>query len=91
VEEDGNLTRIYNNIARHQGRDVLSTIREQKYLLHHRSHCRYRHRPQSARLVLAQGPSGTYGYNACLNSSRLDGGFSSSNESEGPRPLHQKR
>ncbi len=35
--------------------DVLSTIREQKHLLHHRSHCRYRHRPQSARRVLAQG------------------------------------
>ncbi len=34
---------------------VLSTIREQKHLLHHRSHCRYRHRPQSAPLVLAQG------------------------------------
>ena len=48
-----NLTRIYNNIARHQGSDVLSTIREQKYLLHHRSHCRYRHRPQSAPRVLA--------------------------------------
>jgi hypothetical protein len=25
--------------------DVLSTIREQKHLLHHRSHCCYRHRP----------------------------------------------
>jgi hypothetical protein len=35
--------------------DVLSTIREQKHLLHHRSHCRYRHRPQSAPRVLAQG------------------------------------
>jgi hypothetical protein len=35
--------------------DVLSTSREQKHLLHHRSHCRYRHRPQSARRVLAQG------------------------------------
>jgi hypothetical protein len=35
--------------------DVLSTIREQKYLLHYRSHCRYRHRPQSAPRVLAQG------------------------------------
>ena len=34
--------------------DVLSTIREQKHLLHHRSHCRYRHRPQSAPRVLAQ-------------------------------------
>jgi hypothetical protein len=29
--------------------------REQKHLLHHRSHCRYRHRPQSAPRVLAQG------------------------------------
>jgi hypothetical protein len=36
------------------GSDVLSTIREQKHLLHHRSHCRYHHRPQSARPVLAQ-------------------------------------
>jgi len=36
-------------------RDVLSTIREQKYLLHHRSHCRYRHRPQITASVLAQG------------------------------------
>ena len=35
--------------------DVLSTIGEQKHLLHHRSHCRYRHRPQSAPRVLAQG------------------------------------
>jgi hypothetical protein len=35
-------------------RDVLSTIREQKYLLHHRSHCRYRYRSQSPRRVLAQ-------------------------------------
>jgi hypothetical protein len=35
--------------------DVLSTIREQKHLLHHRSHCRYRHRPQSTRRVLAPG------------------------------------
>ena len=34
---------------------VLPTIREQKHLLHHRSHCRYRHRPQSAPRVLAQG------------------------------------
>jgi hypothetical protein len=33
--------------------DVLSTIREQKHLLYHRSHCRYRHRPQSAPRVLA--------------------------------------
>ena len=33
--------------------DLLSTIREQKHLLHHRSHCRYRHRPQSAPRVLA--------------------------------------
>jgi len=32
--------------------DVLSTIREQKHLLHHRSHCRYRRRPQSAAPVL---------------------------------------
>ena len=38
--------------------DVLSTIREQKHLLHHRSHCRYRHRPQSAPRVLAQGLPG---------------------------------
>jgi hypothetical protein len=30
-------------------------IREQKYLLRHRSHCRYRHRPQIARPVLTQG------------------------------------
>lgn len=35
--------------------DVLSTIREQKHLLHHRSHCRYRHRPQSTPRALAQG------------------------------------
>jgi hypothetical protein len=35
--------------------DVLPTIREQKHLLHHRSHCRYRHRPQIAPRVLAQG------------------------------------
>ena len=35
--------------------DVLSTIREQKHLLHHRSHCRYRDCPQSAPRVLAQG------------------------------------
>ena len=34
--------------------DVLCTIREQKHLLHHRSHCRCHHRPQSARPVLAQ-------------------------------------
>jgi hypothetical protein len=34
--------------------DVLSTIREQKHFLHHRSHCRYRHRAQGARRVLAQ-------------------------------------
>jgi len=33
--------------------DVLSTIREQKHLLHHRSHCRYCHRPQSAPRLLA--------------------------------------
>jgi hypothetical protein len=32
---------------------ALFTIREQKYLLHHRSHCRYRRRPQSASRVLA--------------------------------------
>jgi len=37
------------------GSDVLSTIREQKHLLHHRSHCRYHHRPQSAPRVLTQG------------------------------------
>jgi hypothetical protein len=37
------------------GSDVLCTIREQKHLLHHRSHCRYHHRPQSARPVLAHG------------------------------------
>jgi hypothetical protein len=35
--------------------NVLSTIREQKHLLHHRSHCCYRHRPQSAPRVLTQG------------------------------------
>jgi hypothetical protein len=35
--------------------DVLSTIREQKHFLHHRSHCRYRRHPQSAPPVLAQG------------------------------------
>src|SRR4029453_18093190 len=35
--------------------DVLPTIHEQKHLLHHRSHCCYRHRPQSAPRVLAQG------------------------------------
>ena len=34
--------------------DVLCTNREQKHLLHHRSHCRCHHRPQSARPVLAQ-------------------------------------
>ena len=39
------------------GSDVLSMIREQKHLLHHRSHCRYRHRPQIARPVLTQGLS----------------------------------
>jgi hypothetical protein len=33
---------------------VLSTIREQN-LLHHRSHCRYHHHPQSAPPILAQG------------------------------------
>jgi hypothetical protein len=52
-----NLTRTYNHIARHQGSGVLSTAREQKHLLHHRSYCRYRDRPQSAPRVLAQGPS----------------------------------
>ena len=36
-------------------RDVLCTIREQKHLLHHRSRCRYRYRPQSAAPVLVQG------------------------------------
>ena len=41
---------------------VLPTIREQKHLLHHRSHCRYRHRPQSAPRVLAHGLPGAYGY-----------------------------
>jgi hypothetical protein len=35
--------------------DVLFTIREQKHLLHHRSHCCYRRRPQIAPPVLAQG------------------------------------
>ena len=35
--------------------DLLSTIREQKHLLHHRSYRRYRHRPQSAPRVLAPG------------------------------------
>jgi hypothetical protein len=34
--------------------DVLLTIREQKHLLHHRSYCRYRHRPQIAPRVLAK-------------------------------------
>ena len=34
--------------------DVLCTNREQKHLLHHRSHCRCHHRPQSARPFLAQ-------------------------------------
>ena len=34
--------------------DVLCTNREQKHLLHHRSHRRYHHSPQSARPVLAQ-------------------------------------
>jgi len=32
--------------------DVLCTTREQKHLLHHRSYCRYHHRPQSAWPVL---------------------------------------
>jgi hypothetical protein len=36
--------------------DVLSTTREQKHLLHHRSHCRYRHCSQSARRVLTHFP-----------------------------------
>jgi hypothetical protein len=63
-----NLTRTYNYIARHQDSDVLSTIREQKHLLHHRSHCRCRHRPQSAPRVLAQGLSGAYGYKIYLTS-----------------------
>jgi len=36
-----------------QDSDVLSTIREPKHLLHHRSHCRYLHRPQGASRVLA--------------------------------------
>jgi hypothetical protein len=31
------------------------TVREQKHLLHHRSHCRYRHRPQIARPLLDPG------------------------------------
>src|SRR4029453_19420359 len=53
VEENGNHTGYYLLAA--GGSDVLSTIREQKHLLHHRSHCRYHHRPQSARPVLAQG------------------------------------
>ena len=35
--------------------DVLSTIREQEHLLHHRSDCRYRYRPQGAPRVLDQG------------------------------------
>ena len=34
---------------------MLPTIREQKHLLYHRSHCRYRDRPQIAPRVLAQG------------------------------------
>jgi hypothetical protein len=37
------------------GSDVVCTIREQKHILHHRSHRCYRHRPQSARRVLAPG------------------------------------
>ena len=52
VKEDGNTRDDY--IARYRGSDVLPTIREQKYLLHHRSHCRYRRRPQSAPPVLAR-------------------------------------
>jgi hypothetical protein len=57
VEEDGNHTRQHAPIIMlaAQDSDVLPTIREQKHLLHHRSHCRYRHRPQSAPRVLAQG------------------------------------
>ena len=35
--------------------DVLPTIREQKHLLRHRSHCRYHHCSQIAPRVLAQG------------------------------------
>ncbi len=77
-----NLTRTCNSIARHQGSDVLSTIREHKYLLHHRSHCRYHHRSQSAPRVLAQGLPGTYGYKICLNSSPARWSVSSSKENK---------
>ena len=52
VEEDENHATIILLAAGDSG--LLSTIREQKHLLHHRSHCRYRHRPQSAPRVLAQ-------------------------------------
>jgi hypothetical protein len=77
-----NLTRTYNNIARHQSTAVLSTTCEQKHLLHYRSHCRHRHRPQSAPLVLARGLHGEYGYKICLNSSPARWSFSSSNENK---------
>jgi len=52
IRDGHKFERIYNNIARHRGGNSLFTIREQKYLLHHRSHCRYRRRPQSAPRVL---------------------------------------
>jgi hypothetical protein len=42
-----------SNLLAAQDSDVLSTIREPKHLLHHRSHCRYHHRPQGASRVLA--------------------------------------
>jgi hypothetical protein len=53
IRDGDKFERIYNNIARHRGGAALFTIREQKYLLHHRSHCRYRRRPQSAPRDLA--------------------------------------
>jgi hypothetical protein len=54
MEEGGEITWTIMLLAAGDS-DVLSTICEQKHLLHHRSHCCYRHRPQSARRVLAQG------------------------------------
>ena len=70
--------------------DVLSTIREQKHLLHHRSHCRYRHRPQSAPPVLAQVLPGAYGYKICLNSSPARRSVSSSNENKISRAWQER-
>ena len=48
-----NSTESLTIFARHRGGNPLFTIREQKYLLHHRSHCRYHRRPKSAQRVLA--------------------------------------